>query len=241
MTIFNYTVNYIDVAIVALIVIFAAVGCRRGLLVNVLNFIRWSVGLFLCFFASSKLTPFVYNSYVRPYALENIQQKIVTSSNVDEIMKNLEKVTAELPDYISKFIDVSAIKLSSDDMAVSILENVFEPTLISLTKAAIFIAVFALFFLITGIVILTVQRRNRKKDKEGNSKLRKADRALGFVLGVFKGAVVVLAVCAVIAFASEVLEDAGKTVEFFEYAKTSALLEYISEINPFNAVTEGII
>ena len=241
MTIFNYTVNYIDVALAAILIIIAAVGCRRGLLVNVLNFIRWSVGLFLCFFTSSYFSPSVYDTLVKPRALDYINEKIATSSNLDVVLENLNSFEDSLPADVAKMIDFSSVTLSSENLAESILESVFQPILMTLTKAAIFVAVFAVFFCITGIIILIIKKRNKQKDREGKSKLRKADKALGFVLGAVKGAIIVFAISSVLMLAIDIADDANYVNSFLEYAKTSSLLELISDINPFNAVTEGII
>ena len=49
MIIFNYTVNYIDIILAAILLVFIIAGYCRGLFINIVNFIRWAVGLFLCF------------------------------------------------------------------------------------------------------------------------------------------------------------------------------------------------
>ena len=241
MTIFNYTVNYIDVALAAFVIIVAAIGCHRGLLLNVVNFIRWSVGLFLCFFVSSNYSQPIYDNIVRPRALQYITEKITTSNNLDVVLENLSDFEDSLPASVAKMIDFSSVTLSGENIAESVLESVFQPFLLSLTKAAVYVAVFLVFFIITGIIIAAIKHHNRKKDREGDSKLRKADKALGFVLGAVKGVLIVFAFCSILMLAIDVADDAKYASSFLEYAKTSSLLELINEINPFNAVTEGII
>jgi len=241
MTILGYTVNFVDVAIVLLVILSAVHGCRRGLLYNVINFIRWSVGTFLCFFVSSNYSTAVYDAYVQPRLMNYINNNIATSGNIDEVLANLQKAGERIPKQLQGLFDFSSFTVSSDDIASSIEQNVFEPAAMALTKAGVFLAVFAVFFLITGILMLVIQHRNKKKDREGASVLRKTDSALGCVLGLIKGAVVVLALCSVLTFAITVAQDNDYNSEFLNYAKSSTLLNYIDEINPFNAITEGII
>ncbi len=241
MTIFNYTVNGVDVAFVILLVLLSAFGWKKGIFVSVLGFIRWSVGTFLCFFLSDNYSSGVYNEFVKPKALEYIEQKIVTSSNVDDILDNLNKLHQQLPKLVADSVNLSSVKLSSKDAAQTVLENVFEPTLIMLTKICIFVLVFLVFFGITGIIILAVKHRNKKKDRDGESKLRKADKFFGMLFGAVKALVIIFAVSALITYLTGYYEDSGGANTFIDYANNSALVDLINNINPFNAITEGLI
>ncbi|MBR3149893.1 MAG: CvpA family protein [Eubacterium sp.] len=241
MTIFNYTLNGIDLGFILFFALLAVFGYRKGIFLSVLGFIRWSFGMLLCFFVSSKYSLGIYNGYVKPKALEYINQKIVTSTNLDEISKNLGELQQSLPKALEGTVDLSKINLSSADAAKTILENVFEPALITLTKVCVFLAVFAVFFLITGIIILVIRNRNKKKDKDGDSKLRKTDKLFGLLFGAVKAAVIICAVTAAMLWAVEYYENNGVTNSFVEYVKASSLVQIISEINPFNAITEGLI
>ena len=243
MTIFNYAVNYIDIALAAIILIFIIIGWCRGLLINVINFIRYSAGLFLCFFASETASPMIYNSYVKPAALESINKNIVTSTNLDETLKNIQDIGNQLPEFLKSSVDFSKLNVSGDDIAQSILENYFEGILILLTKAAIFIAVFVLFFLITGIIILIFRKRSKKKEEKRGKKsaAKRFDQFLGAVLGIMKGALVVFAVSAVLMLILGIYEDEAQMSTFMKEVNSSQLLKLIDEINPFNAITGGLL
>ncbi|MBQ7203464.1 MAG: CvpA family protein [Eubacterium sp.] len=240
MTIFNVYVNYIDLGIVALIVAFAWAGCRKGLFINVLNFIRWSVGLFLCFYFSENLAQQVCSTYVKPEMHQFLSDKL-SQGGVENVLALVTQVQNEVPKPFSQLISIDGIALTEENIVDTVLETVFEPLLLIATKAAIFIAVFILFFAITGIILHFVKKSNKKKDKEKSSKLRKADRAFGFILGVFKGAIVVFTVCEIIKLVTYTSEDTGYTNAFLEAVSTSTLFEFVDSINPFNAVTEGIL
>lgn len=243
MTIFNYTVNYIDVALVLFVLIITVIGYFRGVISSVVRFIRASLGLFLCFYLSSYYTQPLYNSVVRPRLLNTINEKIVISGNIDEIITNLYNYIASLPKFVVSSINVKSLNITSDDISLAILENVFEPAAIALTKAAIFISVFLIFFISTEIIILIVRKiikkKNEKRGKE--SALKKADRIFGVVLGLMKSVVIVLAITSVLMYFIQTKENLAASNSFWREVNNSSLLNIINGINPFNAVTEGLL
>ena len=243
MVIFNYTVNYIDIILVLMLLAFIVAGYCRGLFVNVANFLRWAVGLFLCFFLSENLSPMVYSNYVKPRALESINKNIVTSTNLDEVLKNLQETVNSFPKVLADSIDISKLNVSGDDIAKSILENYFEGILMFITKAAIFLAVFAVFFLITGIIVLAIQRASKKRSQRNGreSVIKKTDRVLGALLGLLKGSIAVFAFVSVLMLIIGMYDDTEQMSSFIKEAGNSQLLKLLDDINPFNAITGGLL
>ncbi len=242
MTIFNYTVNYIDILFVAIVAAAMIIGYHRGLVINIIRFVRASVGSFLCFFCSGHLAQPLYEARIKQNLLEAINQKIV-ASNVNTTMTNLNDYVATLPEFISKNIDTTGLKLTSQDMAQMILTNVFEPIVLALLKIAIFIATFIVFFGITGIIILVAQRISKKRDEKRGRKtvIKKTDKLLGLLFGLLKAFIIVLAVAAALMYLISIQEDTSQMSGFLTEASKSTLLHLIDSINPFNAITEGLL
>lgn len=243
MTIFNYTVNYVDVAFVVIFLLFAMIGYQRGLLITIVNLIRTAVGFFLCFYFSANLTEPIYNNYVRDKALASVNKEIVTSSNVDEIISNINEVTSSLPKFLTDYFDFSSISLSGENIAQTILDDFLEPILLTAIKIAVFIVIFLLFFITTGVIIYLIRKSLQKKeDKRGKkSVLKKSDQLFGCVFGVLKAVVVIFAVTSIIMFVLNFDESIVADNGFLTEAKNSSILHFIDSINPFNAITEGII
>lgn len=242
MTIFNYTINYIDVALVAIMLLAGIIGYFRGIIISVVNFIRAAVGMFLCFYLSNNLALPIYEGYFRQRALNMINEKIVTSGNIDEVIANLNDYMASLPEFISKSVDYQSINISSTDIARSILTGVFEPIILVLLKIVIFIAVFIIFFGATAIIIAIVRKMSRKREEKNGKKsvLKKTDMAFGAVFGLLKAFILVLAITSVLMYILSVKEETGLN-GFLTEVKNSSLINLINDINPFNAVTEGLI
>lgn len=228
--------NYIDIAVVLIIAILTFAGYQKGIFISVLELLRYIVGLPLCFVASDKYAEPVYQSYVRPRALESITNSINDSSSLKEINSALEEGVNSLPSFIAKSIDLSQISIKKNDIPEQILTKVFEPTLISITKGAIFIACFVLFFGVTAILLGIFKKvRRRRESKKGKSILSKTDRLVGAVFGFCKSFVTILALSTIMLY----IQSISKNAELASQIDASKMLPIIEAINPINFLIGG--
>ena len=99
-------VNYVDVALVLIIVAYIISGWKRGFLITVLNFVRYAFGFALCFYISDNSAQAVYDDYVKDRALERINEKIVTSDKAPQLLENLQQAVNALPNDIAGSLDI---------------------------------------------------------------------------------------------------------------------------------------
>lgn len=241
MTIFNYTVNYVDLIIVGIFLFFGFVGLNKGIFITLINFIRYVVGLSACMISADRLPQLIYDYYLKEMVVDAVNQKIVTSSNIDEIMDNFNSVINSLPNIVKNNIDLTSLKLSSNNISQNITNEVFEPVIIVFLKVIIFIVIFALFFGITGAVISHIRRKNKNKRKENKKKsfVVFMDRLIGFLFGFLKGALVVFVFVSAVTSLLGVPNIADN--QFLQTAANSQLYQLLLNYNPFNVITEGII
>lgn len=240
MTIFNYTVNYVDVIIVGIMLLFMIIGWARGIFITVVNLIRYALGFFLCTYCSNSLAQPIYDGFVKERIVNTLAKKVVTSANIDEISANLTQFVDNLPDIVKSNLDVSTLSIKSgDDIAASISDSLFQPIAMLLLKGIIFIAVFVIFFGITGIIISALQRRSKKKNKEKKSVLKTTDRLFGCIFGGVKGIIIVFVFVSCVDFISQLEPASGSA--FVTKALDSSLYNYIISFNPFNVITEGLL
>ena len=156
-------------------------------------------------------------------------------------MTNINNAVDSLPNYIKNSIDVSSLKLSSNNISQNITNELFEPVIIGILKVLIFVIVFALFFGITGAIIHHIRRKNKDKRKENKKKSFAVftDRLLGLIFGMLKGALVVFVFVSVITYLLGVPNFASN--QFLKTAADSQLYQLLLNYNPFNVITEGII
>lgn len=241
MTIFNYTVNYVDLIIVGIFSLFGIIGLRKGIFITLVNFIRYVLGFSLCVFSADRLPQPVYDRFLEQKVIDFVNSKITSSSNLDEILGNLDNYKNSLPDFIKNSINLTSLKLSSNNISQNITNEVFEPVIIGLLKVLIFILVFILFFGITGIIIHNIRKKNKHKRKEKDKKsfVVFVDRLTGFVFGILKGALVVFVFVSAVTYFLGVPTMAQN--QFLQTAADSQLYQLLLNYNPFNVITEGII
>ena len=164
-------VNYVDVALALIIVAYIISGWKRGFFITVLNFVRYAFGFALCFYISDNSAQAVYDDYVKERALERINEKIVTSDKAPQLLENLQQAVNALPKDIAGSLDISSVNLSSKNVSQEILDNLFKPILMFLTQAALFVAVFIVFFGATAVIMYYVKRAKKtppqKREKGG--------------------------------------------------------------------------
>lgn len=242
MTIFNYTLNYVDLAIVGVMLLAFFVGYSKGIFITLVNVIRYGVGLFLCMFVSSNYSQPFYDSFVKERIVKRLSDSVVTSANIDEVLANLNKSVDALPELVKKGIDLSSLSFSSgDDISSLIADNVFEPVALVLVKVLLFVLTFVVFFGVTGLIIHHIRKKNKKKrkDKEHKSTLKTFDRILGGLFGLVKGALIVFIFVSVVSAASQL--DGLRDNVVINTALNSSLYNYLLDVNPYNLITEGII
>lgn len=242
MTIFNYTLNYVDVIIVGILLLTFFVGYAKGILITLVNLIRYSVGLFLCMFVANGYYETFYNSFVKERIVNKLSAQVVTSANIDEILANLNTTVNSLPSFVKKGIDISSLSFSSgDDIASIIAENVFQPIALIIVKALLFVLTFVVFFGLTGLIIHVIRKHNNKKRSESRHKrnLKTIDRIFGGLFGFVKGALIVFIFVSAVGAISQI--DSFRDNAFVSTALNSSLYNYLLDVNPFNLITEGIL
>lgn len=242
MTIFNYTVNYVDVAIIGILLLALLVGYSKGIIITIINFIRYSFGLFLCMFVSDRYTQVFYENCVKEKIVNKLSEQVVTSSNIDEIINNLTSSVDKLPSLIKNNVDLSSFTVSAhSDIANSIADNVFEPVALVAVKILLFLLTFIVFFGLTGLILHLLRRRSNKKQKEKGKKsgLKTIDKIFGGIFGLLKGALIVFVFVSLF----EVLLDFNifKDNAIMNEVTSSSLYNLLLNINPFDIIVNDIL
>lgn len=228
--------SYIDIAIIVIILLFTFLGYKKGIFISLLELLRYVVGLPLCFIASDKYANPVYQSLVKPRALESITKAIADSKSANEINSALDEAMSSLPSFVSNAIDLSKLQINKNDVAEQILEKGFEPLLINLTKGALFLLCFVVFFGITAVLLGIFRKARRKREsRKGKSVLSKADRLIGAAFGICKSFVAIIALSAVMLY----IQSISKNTELAAQIDASKLLPIIENINPLNFIIGG--
>lgn len=244
MTIFN-TFTPLDIVLVVIFVLSAYIGYRRGLLLAIVNILRYTFGFSLCFYCSNNLAKPIYDNYLKQMAIDYVSKNIVSATGVDDTLSNIADVKSSMPPFISGLINIDGINIpSGEDVTMHIVNTVVEPALINITKGLLFILVYLLFFGATFLLIRLAtkaskrrERKRREKDK-GKSLSKRTNQTLGAIFGIVKSVVLVLAIVSILKYVQTFIPSSDN---LYSILNDSVILDFINDINPFNVLTGGRI
>lgn len=244
MTIFN-NVNMIDIILSVIFLLSAYIGYRKGLLLTVVNILRYSLGFSLCFYCSDSLARPVYDIFLKQRAVDYVSNNIVSASGVDDTLANIANFKSSLPPFLEGFINVDSVTIpTGEDVTMHIVNTIVEPALITISKGLIFVLVYLLFFGATGLLIHLATKSSRRREKRRKEKHKRkslskqTNQVLGALLGIIKSAVLVLAIVSVLGYVQSVTDTGDK---LYQLLNDSVILQFLNNINPFNALTGGRI
>lgn len=228
------TVNYIDIALIAVSALIIFVSSRRGILIALVSMTRVFVGVPLSFYVSSNYCEPLYYNYLQKLILEKTQQKIAQQGTVTAFMESVKDTVNSLPSFLTKEFDFTALEKLNAKSASEYLElNIIRPAAVTAVEILLFLAVFVAFLVVTGLIISIIKHRNRRQDKKEKAPLRKTDKLLGGLFGLVKAAVLVFALCTVAAMAADILPQNNETVsQLIGQINESKIIIAVNEFNP---------
>lgn len=238
----SYSFNYVDITLIAIFIVSTIIGYKRGLLVTIVNIVRYIFGFSICFYCGNTLAEPFYNKFLEQRAIEYISTRIDANTNVDDLVYAINDFKSAVPSFLNDFISFNSIKIPNNvDISNVILENIAQPLLISLSKGIIFIVVFLLFFVSTGIIIRLIQKSSRKKDKRDKKEHKPKSSAkiinniLGACFGVIKAVVLVMAVASILLYCQQLFDSHA---EFYNVLTQSRVLSALNNNNLFGFLME---
>lgn len=216
--------NYIDLALVIILLAAVLGGYLRGFFVSLLSLVRFAAGVPLSFFAADRLSETFYNSCVRERLSTSVALQL-EQNGVDAAITSFKEAVASLPQLLQGAADMSFLdNANAAAFTQGIMENIVDPIAVVICEIVIFILTLFIFYVITGIVI-SVVKKIRKREK---APFRKTDRFIGAVFGLVKGVIAVGALCVIGNYIVEFTQGTGN--ELVEQLSSSAFIGCASEL-----------
>ncbi len=223
--------NYLDIAFIVIAVLLAAVGCRRGFIVSVLQFAKTVVSIPLSMFVSSFYSEEIYNSYVKQQVVTELGKKISESSAqnfLNELSTSLSNVPLMPDDFQEKINLLNAS--GGEDLSLQLVDTLLQPMILLCVKIVVFAVCLIICSLVFGLIISLFSRRKDDEKKKLGSKI---NTLLGGAFGVLKAAAVVFAVSLVLEAS---LGFAQENSEFSQFVLNSRVFTFVSGINPVSFI-----
>lgn len=219
--------SILDYILIALVVLMAVWGFRRGLLSGLIGTAKYAVGVPVSLFVSHQYYQAVYDKLVEPKALAKVQEKIAGASGVDTFMAALQEKMQVLPQALQGDFDFAALKEGSAKSAADfVMQQLVEPVACLLVKIALFLLSFIIIALICWLLSAMLRKKQGKK-----TIFTQTNSLLGGAFGLVKGCLFLVLVSGVWAYlaGNEWLPKDNGVYAFFA---DSAILEYMETLLP---------
>ena len=219
--------SLLDYILIALVVLLAVWGFRRGLLSGLIGTAKYAVGVPVSLFVSHQYYQAVYDKLVEPKALAKVQEKIAGASGVDTFMAALQEKMKALPQALQGDFDFAALEKGSAKTAADfVMQQLVEPTACLLVKIALFLLSFIIIALICWLLSAMLRKKQGKK-----TVLTRTNSLLGGAFGLVKGCLFLVLVSGVWAYlaGNDWLPKDNGVYAFFA---DSAILEYMETLLP---------
>lgn len=186
----------IDIIIIAVIVLFTAIGVKRGLAKTLLNLAGLVVTAISAYYLSSFLSQLIYDSFLKQTVINNIQQ-IIEQNGIDYALSNcLEAVPQWINGILSFIIGIFGMSLSeyqnllvpSSSFSTSTSQAV--ETVVGPVVTSVFGMILLFVFFI--IILIIVKKLVKLISKVFNIPVvKQINQLLGGVFGLAEGLVIV--------------------------------------------------
>lgn len=217
--------NVIDIVLVVAAMLLILHGYLKGFLVAILSLARYLLGIPLCYFVAKSCSAPLYYALIQDIVGAQIARG-VESTGIDNIVTGVKNTVSEFPEALQNVIDLSFLNnISAANATQGIMQNVVDPVVIVILKIVIFVAVSAVFLILTSILIAAIDKASKKKD----APFKDTNKFLGAALGAVKAFIILIAVAAIGNFLVTYLGGAGS---FIDQIDSSAVIGFINKFNP---------
>ncbi len=219
--------SILDYILIALMVLMAVWGFRRGLLSGLIGVAKYAIGVPVSLFVSKSYYRVVYEKLVEPRALAKVQEKIAGASGVDTFVGALQEKMQTLPQALQGDFDFTALKKGSAKAAADfVMQQLVEPVACLLVKIALFLISFIIIALICWLLSAILRKKQGKK-----TVFTRANSLLGGAFGLVKGCMFLVLISGLWIFlaGNDWLPKDNGVYAFFA---NSAILEYMETLLP---------
>lgn len=227
----------VDIVLAAIIIIFVAVGLKKGFVSTLLESLSLVISAVGSYVLCNPVSDFIYNTFVSnsikgkftEIIAENLPSGAVLSDKTDALLNALPPFTLKLADYagfnIRESISgiTSAAAENTDLLVNDFADIVAYGVLIILIKGIAFVVLFILLSIIVKMLSGLLGKVINKIPLVG-----KANKALGGALGLIKAIVVVFVVCTVLYFIAGTSSD----LSFVPAVESSKIYGFVTANNP---------
>ena len=231
----EYLILYaVDAALLILLLITVLRCAHLGLARSLAGIVAWIAAAAIALHFCAPLSQAIYNRFLQQHVVALAQQKMHSAIDSNKVVNIATTTMSALPGIVldaaeGMGVDVSALREKAtrltetkDNAAAAIEQNVLAPIITAVLKIVLFLLM-AIFIAAAAQAILSpIGRALHKAPVIGST-----DRALGAVLGILKGAVLVSVLAILLRVVGSMVQGA-----FSDAVHNSKIVSFIAE-SPF--------
>lgn len=219
-----------DLVMLALLVAVAINYARRGFVAGFVQFAGNLASLFGAIFLSNRVAPVLFEQFFESSFVNKVE-KLLSAEGVVSPSEVVETYAGFLPQSLKDSLITSAEELlghvgTAPELAARLVDDVIAPLLTPIIAIVIFFVAFALCRMLVSFIVAVLTNLNRIPLVGG------VNRSLGFVMGLFAGAVdLYLVLCGVWAL----IVITGGSIGFLNESVLQSSIAYsmFEPLNPF--------
>ncbi|MBQ7545356.1 MAG: CvpA family protein [Clostridia bacterium] len=231
----DYVILYaVDAALLILLLITVLRCAHLGLARSLAGIVAWIAAAAIALHFCAPLSQALYNRFLQQHVLSAAQERIHSTIDSDEVVDITTTTMDALPGFVidaaeGMGVDVSALREKTthmtemqDNAAAAIEQNVLAPIITAVLKIVLFLLMAILIAAVAQAILSPIGKALHKMPVIGAT-----DRALGAVLGILKGAVLVSVLAILLHVLGNMLQGA-----FSDAVHNSKIVSFIAE-SPF--------
>lgn len=224
--------NYIDLALIAVVLVFAIIGIYRGFLLSMLHFGSSIVAGIAAKILSVPASSLIYDNFFKKPISGQLLKLMPSGSVQGELQSVIDKAFSGLPDIVSNatsqfglYPDAAQIASGTGTYTVEYIENdILRPIISNIIAMIVVIILFIVFVFILRLVCYFINRllTNKKKHKIIN----RTNKLLGGLFGLLKGIIP----AGLAAVAINLIASYSDNASFLAYASQSVVCNFVSDL-----------
>ena len=230
----------LDLIIAAIIIIYMFISAKRGFARTVAELVGYVLAIYIAFTFGGVLAEAVYDGAIEPAIVETVSEKVTVTANAN-IDETVDNIWNSLPGFISNTAENFSITpetlkteivegysegATSATFAQSAADTIAQPIIVPLLKTVIGLILFVVLMFVVKILAKIINRAFSLPLIGG------INRALGGIIGIFKGAIISAVFVFVVLFIIS-FTDNGFLIFTYENIEQSVLFKFLAGFSPF--------
>ncbi len=231
----------IDIILVAVVVIAVVLSAKKGIIVTLLEVVAFVAAVFLASQCAAPVASGMYTAFFQKNVQRALYDVLPEDPTALTYVQKAQYVVDSIPDFANNYaekvgIDVSSVseKISksnfanNDELYLSLEGEIVKPIAVAVLKNTMFFVLAVLFAVVLAAIARSIGKGFKKTKLLGS-----ADRLVGGILGVIKGAVIAFLLCFLLIYIEPRLSNGS----FKEAVQDSSIVAFAQDFNPMEAIT----